>query len=369
MIKSKKIMYIGYYKELSDWGKYAINNILAIDSAGFDIACRSITFSNNETPDSIKHIEKNCIEDSDICIQHVFPNHLLASKKFSKNIAILANEFIKINHSTWIEKLNEMDQIWVPSNGAKNLLKDTVIYNKTYAVPFAFDTTLYTKQQNRVNAGVESNGKFKFYTIGESNNDGLDRVIRCFHSEFDHEDNAILVVQTNGNASNINEKITQVKNNLGLNRQASLYKKDIVVTAPDLYQSFGALHSFCDCYISNLNQRTLYSEEFNAMAFGNTPIVSKLSDSIDYFGDEHAVDSIYCTNTSPSQMWAGVNNGKDYKILPCDLQIKSMMRKLYEEWKQNPIKYKAAKKQKALERSNMFSIESVGNKLKELLNA
>lgn len=365
-----KVLYVGYYREHSDWGRFTVNNILALTSAGVDVACRPVIFSNNESPKELNSLERKSIDDCDICIQHVFPDHMLASNKFKKNIGILANEFVKMDHSCWIEKLNRMDQIWVPSSAAKECLHGTILYDKTFIMPFAFDASEYTKPQQDLRGSLESDGKFRFYTISGTGNPNLERVLRCFHSEFDHTDNAVLIIQTNSSdATNIDSVITKVKTDLGLQKKPQLYKRDIIVTKPNDREPSNNTHSFCDCYVSSLSQRSLYSEEFNAMAFGNTPIILKNTDAIDYLGDKYAVTSVYNVNTDQSKMWPEVINGKNYTLSPCEREIKSMMRKLYNEWLSNPPLHKVKKKQEAFDRVTMFSTESVGKKMKELLYA
>lgn len=364
-----KILYIGYYKEQSDWGKIATNNILALQSADIDVACRSIVFSYNQAPNRLTTLENKSIDDCDICIQHIFPEHMVSSGKFRKTIGILANEFVEIGHSSWIEKLDRMDQIWVPSDVAKQALLGTCIYDKTMVVPFAFDNNTYKMQHPQTQGDIEADGKFKFYTISELENPNLDRILRCFYSEFSHNDNAALLIQLNTtNPTALDERITSIKTNLGLEKEPSLYKKVIIVNKLS-DQPCDQIHAFCDCYLSSLAQRSLYTEEYNAMGFGNTPIVSKNTDSIYYFGSKYAVDSMYKVNTSHSKMWPDANNGKDYTIIPCDRQIKSMMRKLYNEWNENPVMYKINKRKEALEIIEAFSIKSVGQTMKEILYA
>lgn len=370
MIKTDKVLYVGYYKENSDWGKFATNNILALDSANIDVACRAITFSSNQTPRELTHLEKKPIDDADICIQHVFPDHMVSSGKFRKNIAILANDFFEIKHSCWVEKLNRMDQIWVPSPIAKNILRDTVLHEKTVVVPLAFDLSTYTKPQQPLKGSIESDGKFRFYTITDTNNTNLERVLRCFHSEFDHTDKAVMIVQVNGeDASGVDGVITKVKKSLGLQKSPQLYKKDIIVTKPNNVYELDNTHNFCDCYVSSLSQRSLDMEEFNAMAFGNTPIILQNTDATYYLGTDYAVSSVFKVNTNQSQMWPEVNNGKNYVLTPCEKEIKATMRKLYNNWLSNPPLHKIKNKQEAFSKINMFSIESVGAKMKELINA
>jgi hypothetical protein len=365
-----KVLYIGYYKENSDWGTLAVNNILALESAGVDVVCRPIIFSNNETPIKIKDLEKKSTEGCDVCIQHVFPDHMVSSESFTKNIAILSNDFFEINHSCWVEKLNRMGEIWVPSTAAAETLKATPLSHKTTVVPFAIDIDLYKGQSSQnIEGGIESIGKFKFYTISDTDNNNIDRLLRCFHSEFDNTDDAVFAIQINSNnTKNLDERIARVKNSLGLNKDVLSYKRDIIVAKRDSAVNSFAMHSFGDCYISSLSQRTLNLEEIHAMGFGNTPIISGGTDAVDYFGNKYAVDYIYTVNTEKSKIYPDVNNGRDYKILPCEKQLKAMMRRLYEEWKTNPILYKAKKRSEGLERLSTFSIENVGKIMKENIN-
>ncbi len=44
-----KVLYIGYYKEKSDWGRYATNNILALEKVGLDVVWCVNIFSKSTT--------------------------------------------------------------------------------------------------------------------------------------------------------------------------------------------------------------------------------------------------------------------------------------------------------------------------------
>ena len=49
-----KILYIAHYKESSGWSNAAIQNVLALRSAGLDVVCRDIKLTNKEhTPDPV----------------------------------------------------------------------------------------------------------------------------------------------------------------------------------------------------------------------------------------------------------------------------------------------------------------------------
>ena len=42
-----KVLYIGYYKEDSEWGNITSNNILALDAAGIDVVCRNFKLTKD----------------------------------------------------------------------------------------------------------------------------------------------------------------------------------------------------------------------------------------------------------------------------------------------------------------------------------
>lgn len=364
-----KVLYIGYCEEGSDWGVFARNNILALNSAGIDVACRSIRIGQSLKSPTLAQFENKDIEDCDVCIQHVFPGHMLASSKFKKNIGILANDFIEINHSTWIEKLDRMDEIWVPSPQAKSILDKTVLGKKTVIIPFTFNETDYKQTVSAIDGGLQTKDKFRFYSIVENNIDtGIDQVLRCFHSEFDKTDDAILLlgIDEQTNVDQLNDKITKIKTTLGLNSNPSDYKMDVFVPKYDGHNI--NLHVYADCYISSLTQRTLSGEEAAAAWFGKTPIIPRGTDAEYYFGAENSVSSIYTVNKNHSKMEPDLSNGKNYNVLMCDKEIKKKMRELYEQWKKNPVVYNVQCKKNAVSKLSKFSLKSVGDLMKEALN-
>ena len=101
-----KILYVGYYCEQSEWGALARCNIIALERAGLDVVIRPIRFGDSSStpcPDTLKHLENKDESDCTVLIQHVFPEHLIGTNKFKKNIAILSNIVWDITHSPWQE--------------------------------------------------------------------------------------------------------------------------------------------------------------------------------------------------------------------------------------------------------------------------
>ena len=96
-----KVLYIGYYKENSDWGKITTNNILALDAAGVDVVCRPVKLSQpRQISGRLKELEEKSVEGCDVCIQHVFPEHMVGAGVFKKNIGVIGGFFVELSHSS-----------------------------------------------------------------------------------------------------------------------------------------------------------------------------------------------------------------------------------------------------------------------------
>ena len=147
-----KVLYIGHYKEFGGWAEAAKNYILALDSVGVDVVCRNVTLTKDrEISGRLKELEEKDTDGCTVCIQHVLPHHLCGTSKFDKNIAFLASESHSIKHHSWIEFLNQMDDVWVPNKQSKeNLTWDLSVFRwgtspKVSVVPHTFNTDKYKK--------------------------------------------------------------------------------------------------------------------------------------------------------------------------------------------------------------------------------
>lgn len=363
-----KVLYIGYYKEHSDWGIHARNNILALEKAGVDVACRAITFGETVTPPTVKHLEEKEIEDCDICIQHVFPEHMVASSKFKKNIGVFENEFNTIEHSTWVEILDQLDEIWVPSDIARELMPE-ILKKKTRLLPHCSDKDDYSKKQPQIET-KEALGNFKFYTIFDSSMQNLECLLKCFHSEFDKEEKVSLIIQIGNSETpeSLSKTISTIKTNINKNKKSEDYIKDIVVPQVEDPSTLNQLHEYGDCFVSSSNQRCLTSDIFNAMCFGSTPIVLDKTDAAEYVDPETVVNSVYkIMQDGESDRWKDVYNQKNYYLTPCEKHTKEIMRNLYNQWLNDPL-ISIQKRKLGLRKADKFSLQSVGNVAKGMLS-
>ena len=94
-----KVLYISNYKDGTGWGNAATDYILAMDSVGIDVVCRSISFNGEkgEVHPRILELERKSSRHSNVCIQHLLPHMLDYNGRFEKNIALYESETSNFN--------------------------------------------------------------------------------------------------------------------------------------------------------------------------------------------------------------------------------------------------------------------------------
>ena len=320
----KRVLYIGYLKEQSDWGFFATQNILALEKAGYDVVCRSIDFSTVGRVDKkIQHLFNKDIggEPYDVTFQHVFPNHMVASDNFGKCVAITTQPMKDVQHSTWWDGLNLMDEVFT---------LDELQY---------FDPDTYKQNYSGVSVGAMDDG-FKFYTTASEKS--LPAILRCFHTEFSPDEPVHLLVQVeNKGEKKWHDLITRVKSEIGT-MPLEKYKKDMVVDGYDTPISRYQLHSYCQCFLSE-NNNSLSRNDCEAALLG-TSVISAYH--VEECTPRVMVDLI---NWVPSvkvrkkrqekPLFADRNNAMEFDLALDEKLLAEVMRAKFETWKDNPIQF------------------------------
>ena len=316
----KRVLYIGYLKEQSDWGFFATENILALEKAGYEVVCRSIDFNTTGRVDRrIAHLfSKDSGKDNfDVTFQHIFPNHMVKSDKFGKCVAITPTA--SIPWSTWQDGLDLMDEV-VELHNIQSFSP------KTYA-------------NNYSGVSVPSmDAAFKFYTIASARS--LPAILRCFHSEFDVDESVHLIIQKEQNSGvNYHDLITSVKNTIGLMPLES-YKKDMVVDGYDTPESRYQLHTYCQAFLSE-NKLELDRNDTEALLMGNTVIMAQSTPNRRVVRLTRKIQDVKIRKQSVEKaLFPDLNNARSFDLAVDEKCLATEMRKSFETWKENPIKFK-----------------------------
>ena len=358
-----KILYIGHYKDGTGWGNAAINNILALDSAGIQVVPRAITFEPEPKsyPDRIKDLEQQPTEGCDICVQHTLP-HLYSYNSNFTNIGFIASETNHFKDSCWQHYANLMDAIWVPTSHTKGACRMSGITAPVHVVPHSLNISSYKDTANG-NKIQELADTFNFAFIGEFiERKNIQALVRAFHTEFDITQPVNLYIKTSQQPLEyIQNYCQQIKNGLKIRKR---YKEEIVVCGYLDKEDYISVLSQCHSFVMPSRGEAFCIPALEAMALG-IPVIYTKDTGMDDFCIGSAVGSTEtpCVGAVSTLQNLCTANNTWSEINVAELAI--AMRNAYMRWNSE----ESNKQRKAvIKRAKQYSHQKVGKQLKELLN-
>ena len=223
----------------SGYGHHAreiITNIIEQRGSEWDVKLISLPWGNTpmtypiSTDLQLRLIPLPLTEQPDVWIQISVPNELQAVGKY--NIGVTAGTEGDICPETWINNLNAMQLVIVPSTFTKTVFEETAkkhnitITTQIHVIPEYFDETIYTNTTTSIFTQLDSmQEKWAFLSVGHwlSGQVGEDRknisgLIHCFFNTFKNKkDQPALILKTSGATYSImdrlelEDKITQIR--------------------------------------------------------------------------------------------------------------------------------------------------------------
>ena len=369
-----KLLYIGCYRDGTGWAHAAQNYILSLDAAGVDVVPRFIKLNQNNSPipSRIEELEGKSDKHCDYVVQHVLPHHMHYDGNFKKNIGLYVTETSHCKNTCWPERVDLMDQAWVPNNFmAKESSVNSGIIAPHYVVPHACDINKYQQEYEKPKI-PELRNKFVFYYIGEINRrKNIPTLLKAFHLEFSPEEDVAIVIKAHapGQSAQQSEAIlsdmaANVKNGLKLYKEKDFYHREIFITDYISDEQIMSLHSSFDCFVSASLGEAWGIPVFDAMAMGKTPICTDTGGPRDFlksgggylvkseeepcFGMVETFDEIYVANENWDK--------------PSIFDLRSCMRKAFEDRADKEIRA-----EKGVEESYKYSYADVGSIMKDIL--
>lgn len=241
-----KVLYVGNYKDGTGWGNAALNNILAMDSAGIDVVPRSISYKDKIDFSNARmlELEKKSADGCDVCIQHVLPHLYCYDAGFKLNIGFLASETLDLKYSGWNTYASIMDEIWVPSNACKKSLN---IEKPIHVIPHSLDISEYqdTESGNKIENLI---GTYNFVFVGEFvERKNLKDLLRAFHTEFRPWENVNLYIKTSGaDLSIVQNFCNQIKSGLKVSKK---YKEEVIISGKLDKEDYISTLAQCHCFV------------------------------------------------------------------------------------------------------------------------
>lgn len=194
----------------------------------------------------------------------------------------------------WVENINLLDEVWVPSKFNEEVFLDSGVRSKLKIVPHVYHPeNLIDKNKIKLfdYFGNEiPNDKYTFYSIGEYHTrKGIDDTIKVFDRLYESNKNIQLVLKlhfrNHGEIENVLYIINSIKkltNNLN---------KSIYIILDNLSRNqIVALHSFCDCYVSLNKGEAFGLTVFDANNFKKPLITTKYGGPLDFVDNEKMVN-------------------------------------------------------------------------------
>lgn len=369
-----KVLFIGHYRDATGWAKAAQEWILALDAVGVDVVPRPVKLNNNhpDIPLKIRELENKSSKGCDVCIQNVLPHLMDYNGHFRKNIGVFFADTDCIGHSGWPQRLNLMDELWVPNTDMLTNCDASRINVPVHVVPCTTDVRKFNVKYDALDM-PELKDKFVFYHIGDAvRRKNLTALIKAFHLEFSINEPVALLLKTtkygmtaDETCKNLQVMCDTIKRELKIYPNIEFYTKEYIITEHVKDHIMNKIHATGDCYVSPSFGEAWNIPAFNAMGFGKTPICAAVGGPKDYLkGSSNFVKGDWEPVFGMTDTFADICTGREnwYNISVLDLQ--RQMRKAFER-KPEILEMIQTGDKKVL---NDYSYEVVGNQMKELLS-
>ena len=375
-----KVLYISNYKDGTGWGNAATDYILAMDSVGIDVVCRSISFNGEkgEVHPRILELERKSSRHSNVCIQHLLPHMLDYNGRFEKNIALYESETSNFKSSRWTEYINTMDEAWVVNKQMSEASLSSGVESPIRIIPHTFDTSKYDKEYKPLDIPyMDIENKFVFYFIGEAiRRKNIFALIKAFHLEFDVDEPVDLIIKASkGGMSDddcgkyIKELCDTAKENLKLYPSNDLYKSEFITTGFLDNEKMMRFHKTMDCFVMPSYGEAWCLPAFDAMAMGSTPICTNVGGMSDFLSDGGGtlIDGVLEPAFGMTETFQDLYTGREDCVSINVRKLQKAMRRMYYLASNSDSKYTNLQKQ-GREIADKYSYENIGNKIKEALN-
>lgn len=298
------ILYISNYGDINSGWAIAAQSYIRALSKFTRVVPQRIMYAPQNPPEDILKMEKNP-EKCKICIQHVLPNNMVYDGRFY-NIGLCFTETSSLGITGWAQKLNLMDEVWVPCTYSAQVLKDSGVTVPIRVFPIPLNPQEMFSAQD-FNLKQQVGHDFLFYTIGDfTRRKNLQALLKAFYIEFNGE--AGLVIKTNVEQKKVEEFCANIKKGLKIRGE------ETIIAGYSSRQQIFSIHKSCDVFVCPSYGEAWSIPTHEAMCAGKTPIVTNFSSFPDYISNDNG--------------WL-----VDYELEPCfGAETFDDLHTAYEEW-------------------------------------
>lgn len=371
------ILFVGPYRQNDGWGLATQSYIKALGTKHNNLTTRPIFFtsapSEYEPDEQILAYENAYFDQYDVVIQKVLPHNLFVNKTYAKNIGLFVLETNNIGQSTCINNINQMDEVWVPSNTEKLCLQKSGVTKPIKVISQPLDTDfIKNNQTHKLTLHPAIDKTFKFYFIGEYNErkNVLD-LVTAFHLAFDITQPVSLIIKSSISGMSpaeshriIEKDIDNLKRKLNISTK---YKKELIITERLSDKDIVGLHNTADCFVMPSMGEAFCRPAAEALVLGKTPIVTNNTGMIDYINNENgwlikSHKTPVILNNRPLTTDFDLYNANEYWYKVDMYNLIEHMRSVYTMHKSEKQKL-ADKRELGKRLIDQFSYNSIGERL------
>lgn len=264
------------YCENNNWGRSCIDYMQCIYNTSNNVRSIPIVLSHQvgESPNWVKLPESTF--KTEVFFQQCLPDYFEKVTNL-KNIGFSFTESKNLQKTGWIEKFNEMDEIWAATKMERDTLIKSGVTKEILVVPMPME---FIDAEPVTNFQEYIGDRFSFYFVGEYiERKNIESLITAYWREFTKDDNVVLIVKTSYGivpphelSNMINKDLEVMRHRMRLHNSAHHYPEIIFITEPITDNEMAELHASCDCFVTASRGESTCRPLIDA-AYYNNPII------------------------------------------------------------------------------------------------
>lgn len=387
-----KIAYLSVYRDGTGYSRAAIDDILAIEKAGYDIVCRPIRMSQsafkNKSP--VEHLEKKDLKNIDLIIETNLPN-TFQKKNDIKTVGRFFWETNKICEA-WVNGCNSLDEIWITGVQNRSACLNSGVIVPVKILPCSIDLKKFENKPKPLDIPLLKD-KCVFYFIGEqTRRKNIAGLIRGYYAAFTKKENVLLVIKTSSPEHNSQQTmqmmqkfIADIKKAVHIHAEEKSYPPIMILTEYLSEEQMAQLHLSCDIFISCSHGEAINLPAVDSMGWGNPVILSNWgfhpelmygrtnecwNPKKEMFEHPGEIDCGWLIPGQKDLCFGQLNGlqdmytGAEEWFSVCMSSFVEILKNAYREYQDGSLERRGLA---AKERIKQFSYEKVGETIKELL--
>lgn len=371
-----RALMVGCFLDGTGYARSAIDQALALDASGVDLACRALRLADitHPVPPRLEELlRKPCpAGEWEVLIQHTLPVFFERRGEILCNVGMFHPETSHFRGTGWQHRLNLLDGVIVASTHGAEACRRSGVTVPIQVVPQACDTDWLTGEHDPLSqlASLKREGKFLFYTVGEAiRRKNLGGLFKAYLTEFFPWEGVHLVIKTSRpgmSEPDLRSFLTQMAQEGAVGLKVPDFRRGSITFLTERFsdEQMARLHATGDVFV-----QTSFGEGWSlpaqmALGMGKTPIVPDSTAYREYVDDSvgwliPTVSEPCFGDESHPDLYRGEEEWESVSIL-------GLRRALREAFTQHVLRQEKARRGR--ERIERFSYPCVGALLVEALN-